>query len=398
MIFTKQMKKESYFLSQPHQPFFILGVINAIVFMLIFMLAYKGVVSLKMPVPLFHSYSLIFLVFTNFFIGFLFTTFPRFNQSETVAKVFYTRLFYASVIGTMLFLISVFISEIFVTLAILYNFFVFAFVVFQLQMIYKKGHSVNTKDSFWILSALYFGAFGQILFLAVTLGVGVGNFAVDVSFYLYLIFLTFSVAQRMIPFFSHSMEPKNSRFVAFVFLFFILKITFSFFENFYLAKILEASLDALIGVYMLREFLRWKLVKPNTPAILWVLHLGLFWLPVAFILSSVSLFVEFMYGLDFYFLGIHLVALGFLTTVFIGFGTRVVLGHSGLSPHADNFAKNIFLFVQFILILRTVFSLNVALNWGMGFIFDISISAWLVLFLLWGYRYGKILIWGNLVR
>ncbi|MCX6073897.1 MAG: NnrS family protein [Campylobacterales bacterium] len=35
------------------------------------------------------------------------------------------------------------------------------------------------------------------------------------------------------------------------------------------------------------------------------------------------------------FLGTHLLVLGFLTTILIGFGTRVTLGHSGQPPHAN---------------------------------------------------------------
>jgi len=72
--------KENYFLSQPHQPFFLLGIINAVVMMLIFALGYKGIFSLHGDSLTFHSYSLIFLVFTNFFTGFIFTTFPRLTR------------------------------------------------------------------------------------------------------------------------------------------------------------------------------------------------------------------------------------------------------------------------------------------------------------------------------
>ncbi len=43
MIFKTQIKKENYFLSQPYQPFFILGIVNVFVMMLIFALSYKGV-------------------------------------------------------------------------------------------------------------------------------------------------------------------------------------------------------------------------------------------------------------------------------------------------------------------------------------------------------------------
>lgn len=84
------MLKNSYFLSQPHQPFFILGSLNAIVMMVLFALSYKGVLTLTTESVNFHAYSLIFLVFTNMFTGFLFTTFPRFCQSEVISKQYYS--------------------------------------------------------------------------------------------------------------------------------------------------------------------------------------------------------------------------------------------------------------------------------------------------------------------
>ncbi len=392
MIFQAHKAKENYFLSQPHQPFFILGVINAIVFMLIFMLSYRGVVSLKIAVSVFHSYSLIFLVFTNFFIGFLFTTFPRFTQSETISKPFYTNLFYANAIGSILFLVATLISSMFTAIVMVALFVSQAFVILKLQTIYKKGHSVNKKDPFWILLSQYMGIVGQILFVGVVLGFVDEVLAVNFSFYLYLIFLTFSVAQRMIPFFSHSMEPKSDKFVSIIFLLFILKVICLVFETYTVVKIFEALLDVLVGFYLLREFLKWKIINSRAPAILWVLHLGLFWLPIAFFISGFTIFVELFLDINFYFLAIHIIALGFLTTVFIGFGTRVVLGHSGGVPHADNFAKNIFLFIQFVLLTRVFFSLNIGFGWSVNFLFDIAASGWLILFILWGSRYGKILL------
>jgi len=52
--------KKNYFLSQPHQPFFLLGIINAIFMMLIFALSYKGILSLTIDVKTFHVFSLVF--------------------------------------------------------------------------------------------------------------------------------------------------------------------------------------------------------------------------------------------------------------------------------------------------------------------------------------------------
>ena len=397
MTFTKETEKQNYFLSQPHQPFFILGVVNAIVMMLIFALSYKGIFSLQMESANFHVYSLIFIVFTNVFTGFLFTTFPRFCQAEVISKKYYTNVFYYSLIGSLLFLIGSFISHIILLIGMAVLFLSQIFIVLKLQEIYLNGQAVDKKDAFWILTAQYFGLLGHILFIELELNHYLGldinllSVAVNISFYMYLIFLAFSVAQRMIPFFSHSFAPKNENFVKIIFVLFILKSIFSSVDF----KIAEIVIDLILGVYMFLEIRRWELHPFNSPAILWVLHLALFWLPAAFLLSALSVTTELLVDTSLYFLNIHLLAIGFLTTLLIGFGTRVTLGHSGQPPHADKLAASIFWFIQVVVVMRALFSVNVAFGWGLNFLFDISFTLWLILFLVWGIRYAKVLILGS---
>ncbi|QOP44953.1 NnrS family protein [Sulfurimonas paralvinellae] len=385
--------KQNYFLSQPHQPFFILGVANAIIIMLLFALAYKGVLSLTVDNTFFHVYTLIFLLFTNVFTGFLFTTFPRFNQTEVIDKAYYTKIFYANAIGSLLFLIGAVFNLYLLIAAMLIIFVAQIFIVKKLQTIFLAGRAPDKTDSFWILTAQYFGIGGHLLFLiAVAFQLpAIIPTAVNITFYLYLIFLAFSVGQRMIPFFSHSWAEKNPNFIKITFVLFIFKSIFAS-AGFAVGEIV---VDIILASYMLKEFLRWDLHPFHSPSILWVLHLSLFWLPAAFALSAVSLTAELVFNTSFYFLNIHLLAIGFLTTVLIGFGTRVTLGHAGMPPHADRFATAIFLFIQLVVLLRTLFSLNIAFGWGANFLFDISFTAWLLLFIIWAGRYGKILIFGK---
>ena len=92
---------------------------------------------------------------------------------------------------------------------------------------------------------------------------------------------------------------------------------------------------------------------------------------------------------------IHTLALGYFVTVLIGFGTRVILGHSGNIIHANNFAIFIFIFVQIIAIFRifTSFSLNFELN----YITLLNLTAILLIFglFLWSSKYITILLIGK---
>ncbi|MCK5293339.1 MAG: NnrS family protein [Arcobacteraceae bacterium] len=393
---TSTNNNQNYFLSQPHQPFFILGIINAIIMMLVFGLSYKGIVTLNMSISNFHIYSVLFLVFTNLFTGFLFTTFPRFCQADSIDKNYYTTVFYINLVGTISLTIALFISHILLMLSMLSLFVAQVLIVIKLYTIYKNGFMQDKQDAYWILIAQYFGLLGHFLFILIELtsyiniDLNIQVFATSVSFYIYIIFLAFSVGQRMIPFFSNSYEPKSVNFVKYVFILFILKILFIIND----IKIAQIFIDLVLSGYLLKEFISWKLPMFSSPAILWVLHLALFWLPVSFLLSAISLSAEILFDTSLYFLNTHLLAIGFLTTVLIGFGTRVAMGHGGLAPHADRYMISLFWFVQVVVVLRALFSFNIAFAWDMNFLFDISFTAWIVLFVLWAYKFGGVLIFG----
>ena len=398
MTFSTQIpkqKKENYFLSQVHQPFFTLGVANAITMLLLFALNYKGIFDLSISAQMLHVYSLIFIVFTNIFTGFLFTTYPRYCGEEPVEKPYYLKTFYVNLAGSLLFTLGLFVSFYIVLLSMLVIAYGHYLIVAKLSQLFNNSTATSLEDPFWILRAFKLGLIGNILMIVSTLFEPLTSFAIFFSFFMFLIFLTFAVGQRMIPFFSHSMEEKDERFVSTVFIFFILKTIFASFNTFEYIKIAEIIVDILLGLYLLGEFLHWKMLDKNTPAIIWILHLGLFWLPTAFLLDSVALIAELLLDTDFAFLGIHFVAIGFLTTILIGFGTRVTYGHSGQPPQANNFVKGLFIFTQVVVLGRFIYSLNIGFGWGLNFLFDISFSLWLILFILWSFKFLPILIRGK---
>lgn len=66
------------FSSQPHQPFFTSGILFFLLFMILFIFSYSNILFLDKSVLTYHAYTLIFVVFIQFFLGFLFVVFPRF--------------------------------------------------------------------------------------------------------------------------------------------------------------------------------------------------------------------------------------------------------------------------------------------------------------------------------
>ena len=384
--------KNSYFLSQPHQPLFLLAFFNAIVLMLIFMLSFKGVIELSTYPIIFHSYSLVYLFFTPAFLGFLFTTFPRFLATNPIDKSFYIRIIALFYIGSISFIAGSLISFIIYQIGILLIFIALLFSVKKLYEIHKSSEAPNKHDTFWILVGFAFGLLANILFIFINLdNLYLLEVAVQISIYLYLFLVAFSVGQRMIPFFSHCFITKNENFLKYVTILLIIHVALevlyagsSFFINLILAYI--------IG----KELYRWKLPFPNPNPLLWILHIALYWIPIAFLLNAISSALVFFYDINSLYLGIHTLMIGFVFTVLIGFGTRVTIGHSGNMMFANKLTKFIFLWTQIVVLLRIVTSI-VATSQNMNFmiLFDISVTVWLVAFIVWLYQFMLVLISGK---
>jgi len=249
-MFTPE-KPQNYFFSQVHQPFFLSGVVLAIVVMLMFMLSYKGILPLQVDSASFHSYSLIYVVFTQFFTGFIFTTFPRFCQSEVIEKSYYLRTWGLHQIGAVVFLagavLSVELLYVGVSVLLIAN----TAIVYKLKEIYSKAPEAMRHDPKWILVGFSMGLFAHFLYLLVF--AQIDNSAVAIAVNLYLVYVTFAVGQRMVPFFSHSFADKNERFAPIVFAGFLLKVIA---VNFELSSV-EIIVDIALGLYIALEVRRW---------------------------------------------------------------------------------------------------------------------------------------------
>ena len=75
-----------------------------------------------------------------------------------------------------------------------------------------------------------------------------------------------------------------------------------------------------------------------------------------------------------------------------GFGTRVVLGHSGRKIETKFFALFIFISVQILALVR-IFA-SICVNFGFNYIFFIELSAILLILalIIWAFKYVAILL------
>lgn len=380
--------KSNYFFSQPHQPFFVLAFVNAIITMLVFLLSYKGVLSLAISPSSFHAYGIVFLMFTPAFIAFLFTTFPKFTSTKPIKLKVYMRVFTLYYLGSVLYLLGSIVSPIFSAIAMLVLFTGHLLSVSILREMYLNTKMPDKQDIYWILHAMIWGLVAHLIFiLAVLFYMPLMGLAMEISIYLYLFLLTITVAQRMIPFFSHSMVEKKEKLLLIIFSLLLLHVILESVIP-HSSFVADFALAFVIG----KELLRWKLRSAKSNPMLLILHIAMLWVPVSFALSAITNSITLITGANFLFLDIHVLMLGFVFTILIGFGTRVTLGHSGNQMQADKWVKALFIWTQVVVIVRIITSIVAALGWNYMLLFDISATVWMLMFIAWAVRFFAVLI------
>lgn len=389
------------FSSQPHQPFFSSGILFFTLFMMLFIFIYSNILTLDTSVLTYHAYSMVFVIFIQFFLGFLFVVFPRFlMQAEIPIKKYMTQFFIYFLSSLGIFLSLIFYSKITTVFQILLL--VGQISSFRLlYSIHKKSLVQIKEDTKWILIAFCIGLVSHFLFIVSNIDFKYSHFvskvAINSGFYLFLFMIIFVISQRMIPFFTTAKAPnykinKSPKLLEIVFSLLVLKVLILSFDNPKLNLISDIPLLFVIT----KELIRWKLPFFRVPAIMWVLYLGLYWIPFALVISIIESFMAF-YAPFIYFekAVIHTLALGYFITLLVGFGTRVILGHSGTTPHANKFAISIFIALQFIVLLR-IFS-SISMNFALDYIFFINLTATLLVLVLfiWSCEYITILLKGK---
>jgi uncharacterized protein involved in response to NO len=389
------------FASQPHQPFFSNGIIFFTLFMFLLLGSYSNTLTLNSPVQDFHAYTMIFVVFIQFFLGFLYVVFPRFLTQAEIEPDIYMKNFLLYFVAS----VGIFFSLLF-SLNILFIFIILLFVAQVLSFkilyeIHKKSIVTNKNDTKWVLIFFSAGLITHLIYIFSLIDTEYSfllkQISINSGFYLFIFGIIFTISQRMIPFFT-SMKiqgyviNKSKNLMELLFGFLLLKVFILSFGDVRFNLIADVPLFILF----VRELFKWKLPVFKTIAIMWVLFISLYWIPFAFFISIIeSLNAILNTGFVFEKAVIHTIAVGYFVTVLIGFGTRVVLGHSGQTPHASKFAITIFIAVQFIALFRIIASISS--NFNFDYIFFINLSSLLLIagLIVWSSKYLTILFRGK---
>ena len=386
----------SSYSSQAHKVFFSTALIFLLLFLFLLLLNYSSLIYLEASLHDYHSYALIFVVFPQFFIGFLYTVFPRFLNTTSITRKIYIKHFYIYFFATASFFLALLFSF---TYYMFFAFFIFLAQVFSFSLLFKlyKESKVEDKyDAKWILISFFTGLTAHFLyflsFFEFQYSYLLHSLALNAGFYLYLFSLIFAVSQRMVPFFTRGKTPgyvinKSKYLMEILYVLLFLKVILLSFDS----LLLNLLADIPLFVFFTKELLRWKLPIKNSEAILWILHLSLLWIPIGFFVSICeSLF--YFYGIYFEKAVIHIFALGFFLSILLGFATRVVLGHSGQTQHANKITVYCFIFLHFLVILRFISALFINTNFLYLLFIKITLLLLLLTLCLWSFKYLKILL------
>jgi len=149
----------------------------------------------------------------------------------------------------------------------------------------------------------------------------------------------------------------------------------------------RAAIEGAGGALLVGLALRWGLVQSLRIRLLAMLHMGFFWLGVAFVLAGVSHASMAATGgaLSLGLAPLHAFTMGYLGSTLLAMATRVVCGHGGRTLVADNWAWAMFWALQAGVVLRVLAAL-----WPLAQLPFTLLAAqfWLAAVLAWALRYG----------
>lgn len=368
----------------PHRLMFFIGGLNLLLAMAWWaawlISARWGLPSMPQPEPYagrLHAFLMQYQVLPNFFFGFLLTVFPRWigepDLDRRTAWPVGAGLFSGQILtiaGALGWRAAIILGAIVTLTGWIIGLLALTRLVFR-----DGGKTWHATGCFVALSA---GAVGVCLWIAY-LSTGDETFA-DISTKIgtfgLLAPVYFTVAHRMIPFFSASALPgyqpwRPNWVLAAGWALFALRLV--------LPQAWLVLADFPLFLLTLLMLVRWFPRRPMPPLLL-VLHGGLAWLPIAFALYTAQDVAFARDGVTI--LGkapAHALFIGFFGSILVAMVTRVTQGHSGRPLVLPPVAAYAFVAVQAVCVVRIVGELmDDWLGWQ-----AVAAAGWLVAFLPW---------------
>jgi uncharacterized protein involved in response to NO len=285
-----------------------------------------------MPSAWAHGFLMQYATLSPFVFGFLLTVFPRWLNLVEVPKRIYAAVFGAILGGGLLVLAaqSGVPSVLPAGLAAMLAGWTVALLVLGRRLAQNRGRDVWAVSCY---AALLSGAIGIALALAFACGASprlmqaanaLGTFGLLLPVY-------FTVAHRMVPFFSNNVVPGYR----------VVRPTWSLLAMWVLVLghlMLDLAglaswrwlADLPLTGLLLWQWLAWQPWKARRPGLLTVLYVALAWLPLSFALFSADSLSLAWHGTSSLARApLHALTIGFFASMLVAMVTRVTHGHSG---------------------------------------------------------------------
>lgn len=341
-----------------------------------------------------HGWLMTWGLFGPFIFGFLFTTFPRWQNGPEPPKPAYATVFAMTVAALVLGFAGLYGDATLFFAAVTLQSFAWLAAWGVLLWVLLKAEKVVDHGTVAAV-ALGVGAMAQLCF---AIGFYTGNATLmhtclRAALWGGLLPLVYAVIHRMLPFFSQGPIPGYVMWRPRWLLFVVAGLFYA-----HLAVAIAGHYEALwlvdlpLALLTLWGGLRWQAWKSRSTPLLWTLYVAYFWLPIGLLLQagadlSFTLTGDWLLGRA----PLHALAIGFLASLVVAMATRVTLGHSGRKLWMDRFTVACFLAVQLAAVLRVASELviPVAPEWFLGLAIA-SVLAWVGGLLPWAWRYGRI--------
>ena len=332
-----------------------------------------------------HSLGMQYQALPMFMFGFLLTVFPRWMGQQA-----YTRWHYLPVGGSLFAGYLAFHSGLFGAPAMVHIGWVMTIagwltgLVLLFRLLWLDGGRTWHAIACWVALALGFvgmvltarylhGGDARLLFGAIKLG----TFGLLLPIYL-------TVCHRMLPFFSQGVIPGYKMWrpgwilaamLALVFGHLLLELAHAY-AWLWLVDFPLAALAALLVV-------RWRFLDARRVRLLFVLHWGFAWLPLAMLMyaaqsAGFAWSGEFVFGRA----PVHALTVGFFGSLLVAMVTRVTQGHSGRPLEMGRIPWLCFWLLQGVVLLRIASEiLPDAPLW-----LALSAAGWVLAFLPWVLR------------
>jgi uncharacterized protein involved in response to NO len=341
-----------------------------------------------------HAWIMVFGLLGPFIFGFLFTTFPRWQNAPEVRRVVYVPVFAALVTSLLLALWGTLGSPAVFLLGVTISCLAwFGAWIVLLQVM--RGAKAIVSHAVVAAAALGIATLSQVGF-AVSLwrdDAELLRLAPQAALWGGLLPLVYAVCHRMIPFFTQSAVPvyktiRPTWWLVAASLLCLLHLVLMLFGAPGWLWLADAPL-ALLTLYC---GLRWQPLRSRPYPLLWTLYVAYFWLPLGL---GLQLAADVAYALaGEVWLGrapLHALGIGFLSSLVLAMASRVTLGHSGRRLVMDGFTVACFLLLQAAALLRVCSEIPAAGSWALQMIAG-SAVLWTAGMIAWSTRYGRMLI------